>query len=271
MAGETGVTAPALAASGVTVSFGGIRALSNVDLEVPARSLVGLVGPNGAGKSTAFAVLSGLLRPNAGRVHLAGVDVTTATPQARARRGMARTFQQPELFAGLSVREHVVLADRMHNQRGRAWSDAFLLGALRRRPPDETDRVDALIDLLGIGPVADLPVGGLALGTSRLVEVARALAAQPTVLLLDEPLSGLSGREVERLADVLLTAVADRHLAVLLVEHDVPMVLKLCSMIYVLDFGTVIARGTPETIRQDPAVQAAYLGDDVAVAGQGQR
>ena len=131
MAGETGVAAPALAATGVTVSFGGIRALSNVDLEVPARSLVGLVGPNGAGKSTAFAVLSGLLRPNAGRVHLAGVDVTTATPQARARRGMARTFQQPELFAGLSVREHVVLAGG--GTAGHISPALALADALRRR------------------------------------------------------------------------------------------------------------------------------------------
>jgi ABC-type branched-subunit amino acid transport system ATPase component len=252
---------PALAAVELSVRFGGIAALSEVSLEIPPRSMVGLVGPNGAGKSTAFAVLSGLLQPGGGRVELDGVDVTAASPQARARAGLARTFQQPELFAGLSVRDHVVLADRMRHHRSRVWRDMFLAGSLRRSPPEETERVDALLELLRITDIADRPVGGLPLGTSRLVEVARALATRPSVLLLDEPLSGLSGREASALGETLSEAVTERHLAVMLVEHDVPMVLELCSWIFVLDFGQVIAAGSPDHIRTDRAVQAAYLGD----------
>jgi ABC-type branched-subunit amino acid transport system ATPase component len=252
---------PALGAVGLTVNFGGIAALSDVDLHVPSGTIVGLVGPNGAGKSTAFAVLSGLLAPTRGRVTLGGVDVTTASPQARARRGLARTFQQPELFNGLSVREHVLLADRMRHHRSRAWRDAFAAGALRRGTAPEDERIDRLLELLGIPDVASRQVGGLPLGTSRLVEVARALATDPSVLLLDEPMSGLSDREAEALGDTLTQVVGERGTAVVLVEHDVPMVLRLCSMIFVLDFGAVIASGTPSQIRSDPAVQTAYLGD----------
>jgi ABC-type branched-subunit amino acid transport system ATPase component len=255
------VAPPALGAVGLTVRFGGVVALSDVDLHVPAASIVGLVGPNGAGKSTAFAVLSGLLAPNGGRVMLGGVDVTSASPQSRARRGLARTFQQPELFTGLSVREHILLADRMCHHRSRAWRDAFTAGALRRGSRVEDERITRLLDLLGIADVASRQVGGLPLGTSRLVEVARALATDPTVLLLDEPMSGLSDRESDALGDTLTQVVEERGTSVVLVEHDVPMVLRLCSTIFVLDFGEVIASGTPEQIRADPAVQTAYLGE----------
>jgi branched-chain amino acid transport system ATP-binding protein len=254
-------TTIALEAVELTVRFGGITALSGVSFAIPERTLVGLVGPNGAGKTTAFAVLSGLLRPNSGRVELHGRDVTRATPQMRARLGLARTFQQPELFAGLSVRDHLVLADRMRHHRSRVWRDTLLLGSLRRPAADETARVDGVLELLAIQDLADRPVGGLPLGTSRLVEVARALAASPQVLLLDEPLSGLSGPEVESLATTLTRVVAERGVAMVLVEHDVPMVLRLCSTINVLDFGELIACATPDEIRSNPAVQSAYLGD----------
>jgi len=258
---EADAALPALEAVGLTVHFGGIVALADVSFAVPSGSIVGLVGPNGAGKSTAFAVLSGLLKPQAGRVVLGGIDVTSTTPQARARRGLARTFQHPELFAGLSVRDHLVLADRMRHDRARVWRDLFLAGSLRQPPPGEGERVDALLELLGLRNLAERPVDGLPLGTSRLVEVARALANGPTVLLLDEPLSGLGGREAEALGEVLRHAVADRHIAMVLVEHDVPMILRLCSSIFVLDFGELIASGTPDEIRGNSAVQAAYLGD----------
>jgi ABC-type branched-subunit amino acid transport system ATPase component len=264
-------TTPALEARSLTVRFGGIAALSDVSFEVPRRSMVGLVGPNGAGKSTAFDVLSGLRIPNGGRVLLGGVDVTDMPPQARARRGLARTFQQPELFTALSTREHLVLADRMRHQRSRAWRDMFLAGALRRPSAAETERVDALLALLGLSHLEGRPVGGLPLGTSRLVEVGRALATDPCVLLLDEPLSGLSGREAESLGETLVHAVAERDLAVVLVEHDVPMVLKLCSSISVLDFGQVIAVGSPDEIRANHAVQEAYLGDAAVSSAQVKR
>ena len=184
-----------LSATGVTVRFGGLVALSEVSLQVPPSSIIGLVGPNGAGKSTLFAVLSGLLSPASGRVYLGGADVTRSSPQARARKGMARTFQQPELFMGLTVREHLVLAHRVRFARKRLWRDMANPLALLPAPASENDRVDALLELLDLTRVAKAPVGALPLGTCRLVEVGRALATQPDVVLLDEPLSGLDMHE----------------------------------------------------------------------------
>lgn len=256
-------TAPAgLSATGVTVRFGGLRACSDVSIEVPQGEMVGLVGPNGAGKSTLFSVLSGLRRPNAGQVYLGGRDATKASPQARARLGLARTFQQPELFAGLTVREHLVLAHRARHARSRLWSDVFTAGALRRRDAAERQRVEILLGLLLLREFADRQADTLPLGTSRLLEVGRALIAEPSVLLLDEPLSGLDEREADSLAATLRRTCDGEGVAMLLVEHDVARVLSLCSKVVVLDFGVVIARGTPEEIRTDPQVRAAYLGDE---------
>jgi len=147
------------------------------------------------------------------------------------------------------------------------WSDTFLAGALRRPSPEETERVDDLLELLGISSIATRPVDGLPLGSSRLVEIARALATRPSVLLLDEPLSGLLSAEAEAVAQALLQTVDDRGIAVVLVEHDMPMVLRLCSLITVLDFGRVIASGPAAAVRHDPAVRVAYLGDADVVAG----
>ncbi len=250
----------ALEAFELIVRFGGITALSGVSLRVPHGTLVGLVGPNGAGKSTAFAVLSGLLRPNAGRVELDGLDVTRASPQARARRGLARTFQQPELFEGLTVRDHLILADRIRNAGARLWRDTFCAGALWRSSRAEQQRVDRLVDQLGLTRVADQSVDALPFGTSRLVEVGRALATEPSVVLLDEPTSGLTEYESEELATTLRRTVDERGVAVVLVEHDVPMVLNLCSHVFVLDFGICIADGAPSEIRVNEQVQTAYLG-----------
>ncbi|WP_261566068.1 ABC transporter ATP-binding protein [Frankia gtarii] len=255
-------SAAALTARGVTVKFGGLTALSEISVTVPHGAIVGLVGPNGAGKSTLFAVLSGLLRPNAGSVHLAGRDVTGASPQARARLGLARTFQQPELFMGLTVREHFALAHRMRHCRSRVWTDLFLGGSLRRCDPAERERVDALLEMLSLTPLADKEVDSLPLGTSRLVEVGRALATAPSVMLLDEPLSGLDAHEAERLAGTLRQVAAEEKVSMLLVEHDVAIVLSLSSRIFVLDFGVLIAEGTPNEIRADARVRDAYLGDE---------
>jgi ABC-type branched-subunit amino acid transport system ATPase component len=242
--------------------------LSDVSIEVPPGTIVGLVGPNGAGKSTMFAVLSGLLRPISGRVLLHGDDVTTASPQLRARRGLARTFQQPELFMGLTVREHVVLAHRVRYSRQRLWRDMIDPRSLRPASKDENEKVDGIVELLNLTRVAKSSVGALPLGTSRLVEVARALATRPDVMLLDEPLSGLDLRESEMLASVFqrLVATDERRLSLLMVEHDVATVLSLSSRIFVLDFGELIASGTPAEIRSDQAVRSAYLGDEDTTA-----
>ncbi len=257
---------PLLEAREITMRFGGLVALNNVNLSVPPSSLVGLVGPNGAGKSTLFGVCSGLLKPNRGSVLLDGRDVTGASPQARAHLGLARTFQQPELFMGLTIRQHLTLAYRARNARRRLWSDMFLARGFRRSSAEERERVDDMLRLLSLESVADTMVDTLPLGTSRLVEVGRALASGPKIVLLDEPMSGLDAREGARLAEALARAVADEGISLLLVDHDVPTVLSLCSDIYVLEFGQLIAEGTPSEIRNDAAVRAAYLGDDPLAA-----
>ncbi len=258
---------PVVEARNVTVRFGGLVALSDVSLRVPPASIVGLVGPNGAGKTTLFGVLSGLLRPQEGDVFLAGQRVTRSAPSKRARLGLARTFQQLELFMGLTVREHVVLGYRVRNQRRRLWSDLVTAGSLHPETADEQERVNHLIDLLDLRSVADIAVSVLPLGTARRVEVARALATGPSIVLLDEPSSGLDGHETAQLGSALRTVVEQERISLLLVEHDVAMVLGLSSEVAVLDFGIRIAYGTPDEIRNDPAVRAAYLGDDEAVEG----
>jgi branched-chain amino acid transport system ATP-binding protein len=259
--------APAIEARNVTVRFGGLVALNEVSLAVPPASIVGLVGPNGAGKTTLFGVFSGLLHPQGGEVYLAGRKITGAAPSKRARLGLARTFQQLELFMGLTVREHIVLGYRVRNQRNRLWTDLFTAGALHPSTDDERARVDRLVDLLGLRAVANTAASVLPLGTARRVEVARALATGPSIVLLDEPSSGLDGHETAQLAAALRTVVDEEKVSLLLVEHDVAMVLGLSSEVAVLDFGVRIAYGTPDEIRNDPAVRAAYLGDDEAVEG----
>jgi ABC-type branched-subunit amino acid transport system ATPase component len=254
---------PRISARDVTMKFGGITALDSVSVDVPAGAVVGLIGPNGAGKSTLFSVLSGLRKPTSGQVFMQGSDVTVTSPQQRAHHGLARTFQHPELFSGLTVREHVVLGHRMRHSRTRLWRDLIDLGGLRRSPAAETERVDDLIEALGLTEIADHPAAGMPLGVSRRVEVARALAQSPSVLLLDEPTSGLDGRETEELEAVLRAVVDKRGVSLLFVEHDVELVLRLCSYLYVLDFGKCIAAGTPVEIRANRDVQAAYLGEEV--------
>ena len=258
---ETAATEARLEARGVTMRFGGLVALKDVDLAVPPATIVGLVGPNGAGKSTLFAVMSGLLRPTAGHVLMDGDEVTRSSPQKRAGRGLARTFQHPELFSGLTVREHLVLAHRVRHAKGRIWTDLVTGRGFRRPPTEETERVDGLLDALHLRGIQHRPVAGLPLGMSRLVEIGRALAVDPSVLLLDEPSSGLDVRETEELAATLVRVVADHGVSLLLVEHDVDLVLGMCHYVHVLDFGVKISAGKPEEVRKDPAVRAAYLGE----------
>ncbi|HEX4657005.1 MAG TPA: ABC transporter ATP-binding protein [Streptosporangiaceae bacterium] len=262
-------TAPRLECRDVTVRFGGVVALDSVSLSVPPAAIVGLVGPNGAGKSTLFSVLSGLHRPNEGRVLFEGADITRTSAARRARLGLARTFQHPEMFAGLTTREHIQLAHRVSTSRSRIWTDVVTARGFRPAEKEEAERIDVLLDALHLSEIADRPVAGLPLGMTRLVEIARALAANPKVLLFDEPSSGLDAQETEQVARVLERAVERRGVSLLLVEHDVAMVLRMCRYIHVLDFGVKIGEGTPEEIRGDPAVRAAYLGDDkVASAGE---
>jgi ABC-type branched-subunit amino acid transport system ATPase component len=260
---EAPTTAPVLAAENITVRFGGLVALSEVRLEVPANTMVGLIGPNGAGKSTLLGVLSGLIRPQSGRVFLESAEVTGEPVHKRARRGLARTFQQVELFAGLTVGEHLMIAWRNRFHPARQWRD-FLDGRAWRGPdPNEWARVDYLLGRLGLQEVSDEPVTGLPLGLCRLVEVGRALASSPKIVLLDEPFSGLDSAESEQLAATLTDLMASEKVAFLLVDHDVNTVLSRASRVIAVDAGRVIAAGTPAQIRADQQVRTAYLGDDV--------
>ncbi len=235
-----------LEAHELNVRFGGHHAVRDVSFEVDAGSIVGLIGPNGAGKTTIFNAVSGVQRCT-GLVRLDGVDISRAPAHRRARLGMNRTFQRLEVFGSMSAYDNIRTA-------------AEISARAHRRPlRDAVNIADRMVALLGLGAVADRRADALPTGQARLVELGRALATEPKVVLLDEPASGLDDNETNRLADVL-TALAASGMAILLVEHDIDLVMRLCAKIFVLDFGAVIAVGDPEYVRNDPRVRAAYLG-----------
>jgi branched-chain amino acid transport system ATP-binding protein len=230
----------ALEVRGVSVRFGGVTALLGVSLSARAGEVTGLIGPNGAGKTTLFNVISGLQRPDRGNIMMGANDITRKGPHRRARMGLGRTFQRLELFGTLSAADNVRVALESFGGSNKAAAVAIL-------------------DRVGLGSSASETVSSLSTGSARLVELARALSIDPSVLLLDEPCSGLDEHETEVLGE-LLTSVAAEGRAVVLVEHDTDLVLRVCTTVHVLDFGEVIASGSPEAIRHDPVVQQAYLG-----------
>ncbi|MEU2432777.1 MULTISPECIES: ABC transporter ATP-binding protein [unclassified Streptomyces] len=238
------MTAFVLEAHDVGVRFGGVRALHGVGLGLRPGEVCGLIGPNGAGKTTLFDVVSGIRRADEGRIVLAGADITRRSSVWRARHGLRRTFQRQQLFGQLTVRDNLLVAQEW--RRGAAAS---------RR-----ERAAAVLRECGMDPLAERYAGGLPVGQARMVELARALADPPRVLLLDEPASGMSADERALLAAVIRHTAEERNCAVLLVEHNVAFVMELCSRVVVLDLGEVLAEGTPEEIRADPRVAAAYLG-----------
>jgi branched-chain amino acid transport system ATP-binding protein len=237
---------PLLEVRGVDVHFGGHHAVRGVDLDVEAGRVTGLIGPNGAGKTTIFNVVTGLQEATRGRVLLAGEDITRLGPHRRARRGMARTFQRLEVFGSMTAFENVLTAAEIHRSWSRSRTDPRAVAA-------------SIVDRVGIRAVAHDRVDAMPTGLARMVELGRALAARPRVLLLDEPASGLDEGESDAFADLLLD-LADDGIAILLVEHDVPLVMRVCEWIHVLDFGAVLAVGTAPRIRSDPLVVDAYLG-----------
>jgi branched-chain amino acid transport system ATP-binding protein len=235
----------------VTVRFGGNTALDDVALTAEAGRITGLIGPNGAGKTTLFNVITGLQAPTRGRVLIDGQDVTALAPYKRARRGLARTFQRLELFGLLSVRENLAVAADIH----RGW--ARRAGQASSESPQAT--AERLIDEIGLRAVADVRADALPTGQARLVELGRALAVRPRLLLLDEPASGQDETETARFA-LLLRGLAAGGMAVVLVEHDVALVMDVCEQIFVLDFGRLLASGPPADVRGNADVLRAYLG-----------
>ncbi|HZJ25905.1 MAG TPA: ABC transporter ATP-binding protein [Acidimicrobiia bacterium] len=235
-----------LVARGVTVSFGGNLVLDGVDLEASTGQVTGLIGPNGAGKTTLFNVITGLIPANAGTIQLNGEVLDRLNPTKRARRGLARTFQRLELFSLLSVRENIRVAADIR----RGWS---------RDKEDPVAVTEEIIERTGLGDVAGARVDSLPTGQCRLVELGRSLATRPRALLLDEPASGQNESETARFGE-LLRDLAAEGMAVVLVEHDVHLVMRVCDRVHVLDFGRIIAVGNPSEIQTDKAVVTAYLG-----------
>ncbi len=245
-----------LAVQRVSVAFGGVRALSEVSLEVPDGQVCGVIGPNGAGKTTLFDVVTGLRRPDGGRVRVGDEDLTGLSAVRRARRGVRRTFQRPQVFGRLTVADNVLAALDWRGGGGGLLADLAGWPARRRLERARRMRVAQVLELCGLSEVRDAYAAALPVGRRRLVELARALADRPRLLLLDEPTSGLDADQSARLAEV----VAALDTTVLLVEHDMGFVMGVCDRLVVLDLGRVIASGPPERIRDDPAVRAAYLG-----------
>ena len=252
-------TGTGLEANGLVVRFGGLVAVDHVNIAVPLGQVTGLIGPNGAGKTTFFNAVSGLVRPAEGTVGLNDRAVTHMRPGARARAGLGRTFQDMRLFESLTVRENVALG----REGAYAGRNPLSHLASRATASREVQRAtDEAIELCGLGDLARTPVHGLSTGQRRLVDLARCLAGAHRVLLLDEPSSGLDVNETKQLGQVVRRVVEERGLGILLVEHDLPLVLELCSDIYVVDFGRLIFQGTPDEVTESPVVRAAYLGDD---------
>ncbi len=255
---------PLLVARGLTKRFGGLLAVADLDMEVRAGEILGLIGPNGAGKSTTFGMIAGALVPTAGSLQFDGQSLLGQPAHAMAARGILRTFQHNQPFASMSVRENVMVG--MHTGfAGALWSVLGATGGAARAERDAVQRADALVEFVGLGGCRHADVETLSFGQGRLLEIARALAARPRLILFDEPAAGLTPTECERLGDII-RQIARQGIAVLLIEHDMRFLMALADRVVVLNYGRRIAQGTPAEVRADPAVVSAYLGDLGVVA-----
>lgn len=252
---------PVLDVRGATRRFGGLVAVNDVSFDVREGEIFGLIGPNGAGKTTMFNLITGLTAPSAGRVLYHGANITGLKPFQIARRGLARTFQNIRLFGNLSARENVMIARHIHTHTG-------IVRGILGLPPGPAEeravrqRADELLELVGLADRAETKACNFPYGDQRRLEIARALALEPRLLLLDEPAAGMNSNEKQGLSDFIRSVRSQFDVTILLIEHHVPLVMGLCDRIAVLDFGQLIAIGDPAHVRNDPAVIEAYLGDE---------
>ncbi|TCL62154.1 branched-chain amino acid transport system ATP-binding protein [Hydrogenispora ethanolica] len=249
----------------INKAFGGLTAVANFGLELSEREIRGIIGPNGAGKTTIFNLISGVYHPDSGRIYFAGTDITAHAADAIARAGIARTFQNIRLFAQMSVMDNIRMA--FHSRTGYHFWDS-LIHSGRFRRAEERIRRESLeyLDRFGLADRGRELARNLSYGEQRRLEIARALATNPRVLLLDEPAAGMNPKEVEDLIQFIRNVHRDFPLAILLIEHQMPVVMELCGLIQVIDFGQTIAEGDPATVTNHPLVIRAYLGEEEATA-----
>ena len=247
-----------LVAERLSVAFGGVRAIDDVSLAVAPGLVFSIIGPNGAGKTTLFNVISGLYRPERGRVRLAGEDVTALAPEGLARRGLSRTFQNLQIFFRMSVIENVMVGRHRHETTG-MFADLFHLPAVRRQNRMTREAAAAALERVGLAAATERPAGSLSFGDLKRLELARALASEPKLLLLDEPAAGCNAVETEGIATVIRRLSRD-GITVVLVEHDMRLVMNVSDCIHVLANGRTLAEGAADEVRTNPAVIAAYLG-----------
>jgi len=242
--------------------FGGLRAVSDFDIYINDGELVGLIGPNGAGKTTAFNLLTGVYEPTEGRIEFNGQSIVGFKPYQITQKGIARTFQNIRLFANLSVLDNVKIAYHFHVKYGLLES-VFRMGRYNKEEAEIEQKAIRFLDIFQLAHKKDEIAKNLPYGEQRRLEIARALAAQPKLLLLDEPAAGMNPQETQQLMDMIRWIRREFDLTILLIEHDMSLVMGVCERIYVLDYGSIIAHGTPQEIKNNPRVIEAYLGEEV--------
>ena len=251
-----------LSIEGLGISFGGLKAVNDVSFGVKPGEIVSVIGPNGAGKTTLFNMISGVYQPGSGKVILNGEDVTAMSPHLLARRGMCRTFQNLQVFQSMTVLENTIAGYHLQ-ESGHVLSDLLNLPASRRRAKEAEAGARELLKRVGLERAAEREAGSLSYGSLKRLEIARAMALKPKVLLLDEPAAGCNAVETDEI-DHLIAEIAGSGVAILLVEHDMKMVMRISNHIVVLDHGEKIAEGDPASVSRNPAVIAAYLGAENA-------
>jgi ABC-type branched-subunit amino acid transport system ATPase component len=260
----------ALEATGIHKSYGGVQAIAGADLTIYDGQILGVIGANGAGKTTLFDIISGMIRPDSGRILLRGRDVTTMPAAARAALGLGRTFQDLRLIPSMTVTEVLALAHERHIEVREPVASVLGLGAALRSEAAVALRVDELMETFNLEAFRSSFINELSTGTRRVVELACAYAHEPSVLILDEPSSGLAQREAEAMVELIMDIKVRTRAAIAIIEHDIPVVMALSDEVLCMHLGTVLARGAPKTVLTDEAVVAAYLGfDDVAVRRSG--